>query len=150
MENIRIIKFQPKYAQGVSYVIVEAFERNDKNQFSKEAVKDFFEWFNSGGFEKELFDSEVNYIALKDDKVIAFIYGKRNKIFNFFVLTKYQGKKIGSDLLKKYESETNGFLKVDALLNSVPFYLKKGYKKSTGIKKMSRGIFFQPMKKVLH
>lgn len=102
-------------------------------------------------------------VAEIDDHIIGVLRGgrtdelKRTVLQSLFVSGKYHQQGIGRKLVERFEQEyiargANVF-KVLATLYAVPFYLKIGYRKSTGVRSIhsfeGEGLASQPMKKVL-
>ena len=100
-----------------------------------------------------MYNSEISFVAIENKKVIGVIRGNRGCIFNLFVDGVFHGKGIGKILVNVFERKAKDLgaseIKIRASLYAVPFYSSRGYKKTTGIKKMHE-IKMQPMRKFLN
>ena len=102
--------------------------------------------------------AEITYIAEDNLKgILGVLRGKPERLHSLFVAGNYHRMGIGSALLTHFEMENRDLgckvIRLASTLYAVPFYLRMGYKKSTGIRKgwsfQGEGLQWQPMKKVL-
>ena len=81
-------------------------------------------------------------------KTIGVIRGRPNRIFNLFVDSNYHKKGVGRRLVEMFEKKAfahkSKIIKISASLYAVPFYQRRGYKKTTGLRKLF-GLKVQPM-----
>lgn len=100
--------------------------------------------------EKIMKGSFIFFVAVEDDRILALVRGKSDRITGLFVDKKYHNRGIGKLLVKRFEKEAikNGAkkIKIRSSLYGVPFYQKLGFKKTTGIRNL-RGLVVQPMQK---
>lgn len=101
--------------------------------------------------------ADITLVAEVDNIIAGILRGRSDKLQSLFVRKNYQRQGIGTQLISEFErycrQEGAAFIKVQATLYAVPFYLASGYKKTTGIRKMRSfdgpGLPYQPMKKIL-
>jgi GNAT superfamily N-acetyltransferase len=98
---------------------------------------------------------EMVLVAEDDGEIVGVLRGRKERLASLFVRGDYHGRGIGRKLVERFEEQCvrEGVLaiKVAATLFAVPFYLKIGYKRTTGIRPCwsfeGRGLVYQPMKK---
>jgi len=96
------------------------------------------------------------FVAQDDKEIIGVLRGRKDKLQSLFVRGDYHRQGIGRKLVECFEQECLGqkstVIRVQATLYAVPFYLKMGYKKSTGVRSArifeGAGFKYQPMKKI--
>jgi len=96
-------------------------------------------------------------VAEEDGEIIGVLRGRKERLQSLFVSGDHHRRGIGRRLVKRFEEECvrqgSGSVKVAATLYAIPFYLKMGYKKTTGVRSggsfEGRGLPYQPMKKML-
>jgi GNAT superfamily N-acetyltransferase len=102
--------------------------------------------------------AEIIYIAENyGNGILGVLRGKPERLHSLFVGGNYHRMGIGSALLNHFEMENRDLgykvIRLASTLYAVPFYLRMGYKKSTGVRKgwsfQGEGLQWQPMKKVL-
>lgn len=101
--------------------------------------------------------SEVVLVAELAGQIVGVLRGRPTRLGSLFVRGDLHRQGIGHRLVERFERqcvrEGSTHLKVAATLFAVPFYLKMGYKRSTGVRLGrsfdGRGLPYQPMKKVL-
>lgn len=153
---MKIRKFKLEDTEEIARLVKVTFKKFSKNDGSKKAVETYINKYNNLEKLKLKFkDSPIFYIAEDKEKIIGIIRGDENRIGNFFVLEKYQNQNIGSKLLGKFEIEAkrkgSKLIRIRSSLYAVPFYQRKGYKKSRGmmVAKNLFGLRYQPMIKNL-
>jgi GNAT superfamily N-acetyltransferase len=97
----------------------------------------------------------IGFVADDNGRIIGMVSGSiRDSYASFgllFVDRKHYGKGIGRKLAERLElafMKSRSTVKVHSSLNSIGFYERIGYKKTTGVRSKN-GIVFQPMKKNL-
>ena len=101
--------------------------------------------------------ADITLVAEKDSKIAGILRGRPEKLQSLFVRDTYQRQGVGRALVSEFEKlcRVNGSreIKVQATLYAVSFYLAVGYKRSTGVRRMTsfegRNLPYQPMKKHL-
>ncbi len=101
--------------------------------------------------------SQFVYIAEMNDTIVGILRGRMDRLGSLFVDQAYQKQGIGRALVEHFEKEVicndGVVIRVASSLYAIPFYLKLGYKRSTGIRNgwsfQGHGLPIQPMKKVL-
>ncbi len=100
--------------------------------------------------EKYFLDAPICYVAQDDKKIVAVIRGHKNRLTNLFVDGHYHGQGLGKKLINKFEHEAKKLgskqIKIRASLYALPFYLKMGYRKTTGVRQF-KGLQHQPLVK---
>ena len=99
--------------------------------------------------------SEVVLVAERAGKIAGVLRGRINRLGSLFVGSDFHQQGIGRSLVEEFEDWVSGrgggVIKVASSLYAVPFYLKLGYKKSTGVRKSwsfeGYGFPIQPMRK---
>ena len=102
-------------------------------------------------------ESPIFLVAECEGEIAGILRGRQERLASLFVRQDYHRQGIGSRLVKAFEAEMSAqdapVIRVAATLYAVPFYLKMGYKKSTGLRTSwsfdGYGLPVQPMKKVL-
>ena len=154
---ISIRKFRATDTLDVAFLIKKTFSEYNK----KEATKDGFEKYISH-YDKDKVDlnelkgvfikTPIFFVAVDGKKIVGMVRGKKNYMINLFVDGKYHKNGIGKKLVDKFENvakkDGSKKIKIRASLFAVPFYLRMGYKKTTGIR-IFKGMKIQSMKKEL-
>jgi GNAT superfamily N-acetyltransferase len=97
------------------------------------------------------------FVAEENGEIVGVLRGKKERLQSLFVRGDHHRRGIGRRLVERFEEECvqqgSKAVKVAATLYAIPFYLKMGYKKTTGVRSgrsfEGRGLPYQPMKKVL-
>jgi predicted N-acetyltransferase YhbS len=105
----------------------------------------------------QVLQSPMCYVAEVEGKIVGVLRGRRERLASLFVNKKYHRQGIGRKLVRHFEGESVrlgvSVIRVASTLYAVPFYLKVGYKKSTGVRAgwsfEGSGLQYQPMKKTL-
>lgn len=97
----------------------------------------------------------IGYVADDNGRIMGMVSGSIKDSYAslglLFVERKHYGRGIGRKLAERIELEfkkSRHVAKVYSSLNSIGFYERIGYKKTTGVRS-KKGIVFQPMKKTL-
>ena len=101
--------------------------------------------------------SQFVYLAEVDGIIAGVLRGRMDRLGSLFVDRAYHQQGIGRALVEHFEKEVSlkdgTVIRVASSLYAVPFYLKMGYKRSTGIRNrwsfQGHGLPIQPMKKIL-
>ena len=101
--------------------------------------------------------SEIVILAEDTEKIVGVIRGRIGRLGSLFVHHDFHRQGIASLLAEDFEDQIRNqggkSLKVASSMYAVPFYLKMGYKRSTGVREgwsfQGRGLPIQPMKKIL-
>jgi GNAT superfamily N-acetyltransferase len=101
--------------------------------------------------------SEVVLVAEVEGEIVGVLRGRRERLASLFVRGDHHRQGIGRRLVERFEQTCRGqgvtVIRVAATHYAVPFYLKMGYKRSTGMRAgwsfEGRGLTYQPMKKIL-
>jgi len=101
--------------------------------------------------------SEMVFVADHGGEVVGILRGRRGRLGSLFVRGNHHRQGIGGRLVERFEQESMAqevtAIKVASTLYAVPFYLKMGYKRTTGVRAGwsfgGTGLVYQPMKKVL-
>jgi GNAT superfamily N-acetyltransferase len=101
--------------------------------------------------------SEMVFVAEEYGEIVGVLRGRKERLASLFVRGDHHRQGIGRALVECFERESlrQGvtLIRVAATLYGLPFYLKIGYKRSTGVRAgrsfEGRGLMFQPMKKML-
>jgi predicted N-acetyltransferase YhbS len=102
-------------------------------------------------------DSEMVFVADRDGEIVGVLRGRRERLASLFVRGDCHGQGIGRSLVERFEQECReqgvNLIRVASSLYAIPFYLRMGFKRSTGIRSIrsfeGRGLKVQPMKKRL-
>lgn len=105
----------------------------------------------------QMIQSQYVFVAEEDGKIVGVLRGRIGRLGSLFVAKSHHGQGIGQALVKRFEEEIRsqggGVIRVASSLYAAPFYLKMGYKKSTGVRKSRSfegyGFPIQPMRKVI-
>jgi GNAT superfamily N-acetyltransferase len=101
--------------------------------------------------------SEMVFVAEDDGEIVGVLRGRKERLASLFVRGDRHRQGIGRRLVERFERECCGqgvtVIRVASTLYAVPFYLKMGYKRSTGVRSgwsfEGRGLQIQPLKKIL-
>jgi GNAT superfamily N-acetyltransferase len=106
----------------------------------------------------KLIAAPMVYVAVRDKKeIVGVLRGSTEKLRSLFVDGKAHGLGIGRRLCEHFEEECRAqgsrVIRLASTLFAVPFYLRMGYRKSTGTRTTAcfdgTGLPYQPMKKLL-
>ena len=105
----------------------------------------------------QVLESPTFIITEIDGRIAGILRGRKERLASLFVHKHFHRRGIGRNLVAYFEEESlvKGVhvIRVAATLYAVPFYLKMGYKKSTGLRSGwsfdGDNFITQPMKKVL-
>ena len=101
--------------------------------------------------------SEMALVAEEGGEIVGILRGRRGRLASLFVRGDHHRQGVGRRLVERFEQESAArgvtAIKVASTLFAVPFYLRMGYKRTTGIRPgwsfEGTGLVYQPMKKVL-
>lgn len=101
--------------------------------------------------------SEMVFVAEEKGEIVGVLRGRKERLASLFVRGNRHRQGIGRRLVERFEQEClrQGVtvIRVASTPYAVPFYLKMGYKRSTGMRSgwsfEGRGLEVQPMKKLL-
>jgi GNAT superfamily N-acetyltransferase len=101
--------------------------------------------------------AEVVFVAEDGDQTVGVLRGRKERLASLFVRGNRHRQGIGRELVARFEAESlrRGVtvIRVASTLYAVPFYLKMGYKCSTGVRAgwsfEGVGLRYQPMRKEL-
>jgi GNAT superfamily N-acetyltransferase len=101
--------------------------------------------------------SEIVLVAEEDGEIVGVLRGRKERLASLFVRGDRHRRRIGQRLVERFEQQSQRqgvtVIRVAATLYAVPFYLKMGYKRSTGMRAgwsfEGTGLKIQPMKKIL-
>ena len=105
----------------------------------------------------EILRSPMFYVAESKGKIAGILRCRRERIASLFVHKDFHQRGIGRQLVTHFEIESQrqriSIIRVAATLYAIPFYLKLGYKKSSGLRNSwsfeGHGFPYQPMKKII-
>ena len=106
----------------------------------------------------EILRSPMFYVAEIEDEIAGILRGRKERLASLFVRKDFHHQGIGRKLVTYFENESlkqgTSFIRVAATLYAIPFYLRLGYKKSSGLRNSwsfeGYGFPYQPMKKTIH
>jgi GNAT superfamily N-acetyltransferase len=152
-------------AAEVGLLIKDTYSKFNLDFVDQEDLPDFLGPFAFAGDEdpahqaaiEHLIHSQFVFLAEVEGKIAGVLWGRMDRLGSLFVDPDFHHQGIGRRLVERFEREVcdkNGnVIRVASSLYAVPFYLKMGYKKSTGIRKswsfQGYGFPIQPMRKVL-
>ena len=107
-----------------------------------------------------LIRAEMVYVAEDEGEIVGVLRGNApgdGRLLSLYVRGDYQWRGIGRKLVERFEQDClwKGVrrIRLSTSLYALPFYLKLGYKRSTGVRTgfsfEGRGLVYQPMKKDL-
>jgi GNAT superfamily N-acetyltransferase len=105
-----------------------------------------------------LIRAEMVFVAEEEGEIVGVLRGNKprfGRILSLYVRGAYQWHGIGRKLVERFEQDCQweGIrqVRLASTLYALPFYLKLGYKRSTGVRASfsfeGRGLVYQPMKK---
>jgi len=157
MITYKAIKISHKNSPIIADLVYKTYAKFNKGEADKESFKNYLSHYNSSANSEDdlasrFKTSNINFGAFFDGKLVGVIRGKKGRIINLFVDEHFHNKGIGKNLIKLFErqaiKENSSAIKIRSSLYAVNFYLKSGYKKTTGIR-LFKGIKEQPMKKII-
>jgi GNAT superfamily N-acetyltransferase len=154
MITIRNYKLSDVY--DVAKLVQKTYKQFNAAGENAEAVQWYIDIFDTKkkleDIKKMFANGAVTLVAVENDKIIGFLWGRKDRIINLYIDGRYHGKGIGKKLVERYEQKVRELgtevIKIRSSLFAVPFYEKMGYRKSTGIRPF-HGLRVQPMKKIL-
>jgi GNAT superfamily N-acetyltransferase len=101
--------------------------------------------------------SAVVLVAVEGGEIVGVLRGRQGRLASLFVRRDHHRQGIGRRLVERFERarirQGDRQIGVAATLYAVPFYLKMGYKRTTGVRNgwsfEGSGLKYQPMKKEL-
>jgi GNAT superfamily N-acetyltransferase len=101
--------------------------------------------------------SEIVLVAEEGGQIVGVLRGRVPRLGSLFVRADYHRQGIATRLVRAFEDQVSRrggkVIRVASTLYAVPFYLKMGYKRSTGVRSGwsfdGRGLPIQPMRRVL-
>jgi len=146
-----IRKFRKADLSGVSALIRRTFSEFNSREATKEGTKLYLELMSLSN--PQLLTSymdSTSYVYCEGKKLFGVVRAKEDMVKNLFVDGRHHGKAIGTRLLEKAESEIwkkgHKSIRIRSSIYAVPFYLRRGYKKTTGVRSF-HGLRIQPMMK---
>ena len=105
----------------------------------------------------EMIRSQFVYLAEVEGTIAGILRGRMNRLGSLFVAKAFHRQGVATGLVEHFEKTVRQkggtVIRVASSLYAVPFYLKMGYKKSTGVRNSwsfdGYGFPIQPMRKVL-
>ena len=163
---ITIRKYKEKDSVEVGKLIADTFKKYNLAFASPEHQQKLLGPFRRARSRGESHKKEIAalisapmvFVAVRDGKeIVGVLRGRKGRLQSLFVHGKAHRMGIGQQLVRRFEKEciAQGVTDVTlaATIFAIPFYLKMGYKKTTGIRVMDcfdgTGLEYQPMKKVL-
>lgn len=149
--NVTIREFKPDNASAVSEVIRRTMRESNGADYSSEILTPLIEYFSP---EKVLLlaQERICLVAEVDEKIVGTIALESGQLQTFFVTPDFQGKGVGTLLLKSVERlaarQKLKIISVASSLSAVSFYEKMGYRKTGFEREKSAGRQIE-MKKVL-
>ena len=131
--KISVREFEPKDAVAVSDVIRQAMRVTNSKDYSMEILAPLIEYYSP---EKVLLlgKERICLVAEIDSQIVGTAALEKSELCTFFVRPDFQGKGIGSLLLKAIENiaAENKIKKIEfsSSLSAVSFYEKMGYRKN--------------------
>ena len=115
-------------------------------------------WSSDASHQKaivEILRSQMFYVAVNKGEIAGILRGRKERLASLFVRKDFHHQGIGRKLVEHFESESikqgNSVIRLAATVYAIPFYLKLGYKKSSGLRNgwsfEGHGFTYQPMKK---
>jgi len=106
----------------------------------------------------EVLQSPIFLVAETEREIVGILRGRKERLASLFVRKDYHRQGVGRRLVEQFEQESLAqrvaVIRLAATLYAVPFYLKMGYKKSTGVRIgwsfEGHVLPIQPMKKMLN
>ena len=163
---ITIRKYQDRDSVAVGRLIADTFQEFNLSYASPEDQQKLLGPFRHSRSRSKSHKEEIAkmisapmvFVAIRDKKtIIGVLRGSTKKMRSLFVDGRYHGRGVGEKLVRRFEKEcaTEGAttIRLAATKYATPFYLKMGYKKTTGIRVTDcfdgTGLPYQPMKKEL-
>jgi GNAT superfamily N-acetyltransferase len=105
----------------------------------------------------EVIRADMVFVAEDEGEVVGVLRGREDKLQSLFVRGDRHRQGIGRMLVERFEEECRQqgatVIRLQATLFAVPFYIRMGYKRSTGVRSArifdGTGFKYQPMKKIL-
>lgn len=153
---MKIRKYKKVDLEEVANLIYKTFKKFNSNEKTK-GVEEYSEFYtprkeNLYQINKQFSKSNIFLVAENNEQIIGLIRGNKERISNLFVGGDYHKKGIGTKLIIAFEKEAlknnSKLIKAAVQPYAIPFYLKMGYKKTTGIR-IRYGLKIQPMQKRL-
>ena len=163
---ITIRKYHKRDSVAVGRLIADTFQKYNLSYASPKEQQKLLGPFRyarskSEAHRKEIakmISASIVFVAVRDqEEIVGVLRGNKEKMQSLFVSGKIHRQGVGQKLVKRFEKEciSQGVtvIRLMATLYATPFYVKMGYKKTTGVRVMNcfdgTGLKYQPMKKVL-
>jgi len=163
--EVTVRPYRDSDAAAVGQLIAETFSRFNLDFVPAEQQKAFlgpFRHFGSSRADHQAaisaaIRSQVVFVAEEAGEVVGVLRGRKGRLASLFVRGDRQGRGVGRMLVRRYEGHCRlkgwTIVHVASTIEAVPFYIRLGYKKSTGLRSGhsfdGTGLPIQPMKKLL-
>jgi GNAT superfamily N-acetyltransferase len=133
----------------VSALIKRTFSEFNRGETTKKGAREYLERMSADNPAMiESYKSGSSYVFSDGGRILGVVRAKGDMVKNLFVDGRHHGKSIGTRLLEKAEKdiwhEGHRMIRIRASMFAVPFYLKRGYKRTTGTR-WFHGLKIQPM-----
>jgi GNAT superfamily N-acetyltransferase len=162
---ITISNYTESDAEEVGRLIADTYSEFNLSFASPQERALFLGPFHHAGSSEEAHKKEITqtlqspifYVAEIKGEIVGILRGRKERLASLFVRKDFQFQGIGRKLVEQFEAESVAqdvsVIRVAATLYAVPFYIKMGYWRSTGVRSGRSfdgdGFLYQPMKKIL-
>ena len=162
---IIIREYTDNDAEPVGKLIADTYSQFNLAHLSPDEVKLALGPFQHAWSENETYKekiasmirSEWVFVAEDEGKIVGVLRGRKERLASLFVRNEYHHQGVATKLVERFEQECQKYapmvIRLSATVYAVPFYIRMGYKKSTGLRSGwsfdYHGLPIQPMRKVL-
>ena len=157
MKYRKFKKSDIRHIAKIKHSVFAEFCKDD--YFEKGAIEWYLNQVNLNNLDDKLMKSiritkdSICYVVEENNEIVWYINGKKNRMWNLFVLWKVHGKWVGKNLVELFEKEAlkqgSNEIKINSSIYAVLFYQKMGYMKTTWVRN-THDLKIQPMKKIFN
>lgn len=154
-----------KDAIKVGLLIADTYTKYNLGSINADEIKQYLGPFAYANSQEDVHQqsianvikAEIVILAEINGNIVGVLRGRPGKLQSLFVSGNFHRQGVGRMLVQNFENACQvkrcKIIKVQATLYAVPFYLAMGYKRSTGVRRMTsfqgENLPYQPMKKIL-
>ncbi|HEX8394093.1 MAG TPA: GNAT family N-acetyltransferase [Longimicrobium sp.] len=133
---VQIRPYRSSDAQAVSEVIRTTMRVSNAADYPMEQLEPLIDYFSPEKVE-QINRDRTCLVAEEDGQVIGTAALENDELVTFFIVPKYQGRRVGTALLERLESIAReqgvAQLKVGSSLTGAAFYERHGYQRTAGV-----------------
>ncbi|MCG3181930.1 MAG: hypothetical protein BIFFINMI_04376 [Phycisphaerae bacterium] len=155
--RITIRKYQASDFDEAATLVHEVYAKFVAPDGTAEGARWWLDYLNPAGDNREKLrtrwaEETIGYVAVSGRRIVGIVMGTTEELKRLFVKESLHSRGIGRSLMHRFERECRRRgakrYRVVASLFAVPFYLRMGCRRSTGVRSV-HGLKIQPLTRVL-